>query len=203
MTLIKNFLYNGLTYKIDTGFVPIVVNNQTIRSKVKIPKVQWDISFGNVMNDLHNHIENMLFTNNNDLHVATHVFPELKLFKVTGGAFDFYTYRYTFEEEYYGADFYDVDNRKITFSTDGTYDTLDDSSLVITVADIGSVIIQNERFPHFVHYLSNSLKTKHVANKVFNTSSSVVEYFNPTDIADIVDTITYVGASDASDSGLL
>ncbi len=203
MAIIKNFLYNGLTYRINTGFVPIVVNNQTLRSKVKVPKVQWEINFGNVMNDLKNHIEDMLFTSLNDLYLAPHVFPALKLYKVTGGAFDFYTYRYNFEEEYYGSDFYDVTTRKITFTTDGSYDILDDSSLVVTIADIGTIELNNDRFPHFVHYLNDSLRSKHVANRVSSMSTSVVEYFDPTDIANISDTITYVGASYASDSGLL
>jgi len=203
MAVLKNFLYNGLAYKIDTGFVPIVVNNQTIRSKVTVPAVTWDIDFGNAFTDLKNHIETLLFNSVNDLYLATHVFPSLKLFKVTGGAEDFYTYRYLHEEEYYGADAYDVTNRKLLFTTDGTYDTITDGDLVITIADIGSITLTNKRFPHFVHYLSNSMRTNHVANNVFTTKASVVEYFDPTDIGDITDTVTYVGASDASDSGLL
>jgi len=203
MSVIKNFLYDGFTYKIDTGFIPIVVNNQTVRTKVKIPLITWKINFGNVKNDLHNHIENLLFNSLNDLYLATHIFPSLKLFKVTGGAQDFYTYRYLHEEEYYGSDFYDVTNRKMLFTTDGSYDTIIDGDLVITISEIGSVVLINKRFPHFVHYLNNSISVKHVTNTIFNTSASVVEYFDPTDIADIADTITYVGASNASDSGLL
>ena len=202
MAVIKNFLYNGLTYKVSTGFVPLVVNNQTVKSKTSVPLVTWDIDFGNVMNDLHNHIEELLFSNANDLYLATHVFPSLKLFKVTGGAQDFYTYRYAFEEDYYGVDFYDVTNRKMFFTTDGTYDSIIDGDLVITIADIGTTDILNNRFPHYVHYLDNSLKVSHVANKVFKASTTITEYFDPTDIADISDTITYVGASHASDSGL-
>ncbi len=89
------------------------------------------------------------------------------------------------------------------FTTDGTYDTITDGDLVITVADIGSVVLESKRFPHFVHYLDNSLTTKHVAHSIFNLRASVVEYFDPTVDTDITDTITYVGASNASDSGLL
>ena len=201
--VIKNFLYNKLAYKVDTGFVPIVVSNQTVRSKVKIPVIAWEIDFGNVKNDLHNQIEKMLFGSINDLYLATHVFPNLKLFKVTGGAEDFYTYRYLHEEEYYGTDFYDITNRKMLFTTDGSYDTITDGDLVITVADIGTVVLKNKSFPHFVHYMANSLSIQHIANTITTAKAAVVEFFDPTDIADIVDTVTYVGASDASDSGLL
>ena len=203
MAIIKNFLYDGLAYKVNTGFIPIVVNNQTIRSKVKVPMVTWNIDFGKVKNDLHNHIEDLLFGNINNLYLATHIFPSLKLFKVTGGAQDFYTYRYLFEEEYYGTDFYDITRRKMLFTTDGTYDTITYGDLVITVSEIGSVVIKNKRFPHFIHYLDNSISVKHVSNTIFELSATVTEFFDPTDIANITDTITYVGASDASDSGLL
>lgn len=203
MAVIKNFLYNGLAYRVDTGFVPIVVNNQTVRSKVKVPKVSWALDFGLVKNDLHNHIEALLFGNINDLYLATHTFPNLKLFKVTGGAEDFYTYRYLHEEVYYGIDYYDVTNRKMLFTTDGTYDTITDGDLIITIADIGTISLENKRFPHFVHYLDNSLRVKHEVNKVFRVNASVVEYFDPTVVGDIAGTVTYVGASNASDSGLL
>lgn len=203
MNIIKNFLYDGLTYKINTGFTPIVVNNQTMKVKVKVPNVQWRINFGNVKNDMHNFIDKILHTSDNDLFLATHIFPTLKLYKVTGGAVDFYTYRYLFEEEYYGASHFDVTTRKITFTNDGTYDILDNSSLTVKVSDIGNLEIGTDRFPHFVHYLSNSLGVKHVSNSVFDLTATVSEYFDPTSTTDITDTITYVGASNASDSGLL
>lgn len=203
MAIIKNFLYSSLDYTINTGVTPVIVNNEVIKSKIAVPRVIWNINFGLVKNDLHNWIENALFLDLNNLYLSIHVAPALKLFKVTGGAADFYTYRYLFEEAYYGSNYYDVTNRKLLFTTDGTYDYITDGNMIIAIASIGSIVVGTKSFPHYVHYIDKTLSSKHISQGVFELSSQLVEYFSPTIDSDISDTITYVGASDANNSGLL
>ena len=206
MAIIKNFLYDGLTYTITTGVAPVVINNEIIRPKVSLPFTRWDINFGLVKHDLANFIQNMIFTDINNLYLSTAVRPSVKLFKITGGTEDFYTYRYTYEETYYGSNFYDVTNRRLLFTTDGSYDYITDGDLKIPIASIGSFVLGLYRMPHYVHYTEGAFKTKHTTTGVFEVSCQFTEFFNPTNASVITgggETITYVGGSDASDSGVL
>jgi hypothetical protein len=206
MAVIKNFLYDSLSYMVTTGVSPVVVNNQVYLPKISMPTVQWSISFGNIKSDLANFIQNMIWEDVNNLYLASNVFPSMKLFKVTGGVSPFYTYRYTHEEVFYGGSYYDITNRKLSFTTDGTSDFITDGDLIITIASIGTISLENKRVPHYVHFTDGTFKLKHTAMGIVDTSAMFTEYFTPTLDTLITGTgqvITYVGRSNASDSGIL
>ena len=46
MAEIKKYLYNDLTFKIATGIVPVIVNNELVKTKQSIPQLTWNIDFG-------------------------------------------------------------------------------------------------------------------------------------------------------------
>lgn len=201
MAVIKNFLYDSLSYTITTGFNPVVVGNEAVTPKVGIPVVSWDIGFGVIQPDLANLIQDMLYESINDLYLASHTFPSVKLYKVTNGVDSFYTYVYTHEEAFYGSNKFDLINRRLAYTTDGTFDSISDGSLTIRLSDIGSIKLYNDRFLHFVHYMGQALKIKHVAVGLVDTSIQLHEFFHPSDTTGW--TITYVGRSNAYDSGIL
>lgn len=201
MAVIKNFLYDSLSYTITTGVNPVVVGNRVTHPKIGIPVVTWDINFGVIQPDLANLIQDMLFESINNLFLASHVFPAVKLYKATKGLDTFYTYVYVHEEAFYGPGKYDLINRRLSYTTDGAFDTITEGSLVVDLAKIGSVKLVNDRFIHFVHYMGQALKVKHIGVGLMDTSLQVNEFFHPSDLTGW--TVTYIGRSHAYDSGIL
>lgn len=201
MAIIKNFLYDSLSYTISTGVNPVVIGNTAVHPKIGIPVVAWDISFGVIQPDLANLIQEMLYESVNDLYLASHTFPAVKLYKASKGLDSFYTYVYAHEEKFYGSSKYDLVNRRLAYTTDGAFDTITDGSLVVNLANIGSVSLANDRFLHFVHYMGQALKIKHIAVGLVETSIQLHEFFHPSDLSGW--TVTYIGKSHAYDSGIL
>lgn len=195
MAEIKRYLYNGLSFKINTGVVPIVVNNTVIKSKQSAPQVVWDIDFGEISMGLKNAIEETIFLEPNNTFITSFVGPNFYIGKRVNPVGDVAEYylTYLFEYDYYGT----FVNRPLSYVVDGS-DHLIEGVIRIPIAQVEAtpnVVFEGATaLPRKLFYLGSDLDVKHNYSNVFGFSSKFTEIAPP-----LVYTGMYiVGESDAS-----
>lgn len=199
MGVIKNFLYNNLSFSINSGVGSVIVGNAIKSPKLSTPQVTWDVAFGIIKPDLFNLIQQELYGEDEPLWLLSFISPKVNLYKVTSGLEQFYTYVYAHEQYFFGTNAFDLIHRKISFTSDGTFDNLIGCSCRVPIAGITD--ITGMSLLHYVHPTSRDLRAKHIGVGLFDTSISLVELMEPSDLTGY--TITYKGTQNASDSGIL
>ena len=177
--IIERFLYNELSYTINTGKAPVVVNSEKVHNKVSVPFVNWEINFGVIDTEFKNFLEESLFLDSK-IELVTNICPAYRVIKEAGSLY----YIYKHELDFYGPEKLDL-NR-----------TLDASFLnVENFLDVPNKLLKNNlAYKHITLFLQDSFTVTHKASGLLECKCSLKEYFKPTSFI-----YTTEGASYASD----
>ena len=78
--ILERFLYEDLTYTINTGKSPVVVNSSKVHNKISVPFVNWEINLGMIDYEFKNFIEENLMASE-EVKLITSVCPSYRLVK--------------------------------------------------------------------------------------------------------------------------
>jgi len=178
--ILERFLYEELSYTINTGKSPVVVNSEKVHNKISVPFVNWEINFGVIDTEFKNFLEeNLLSSDSVDL--ITHICPAYRIIK--NNSQQFYIYKH--ELDYYGSD--KVDLRRLVDNSHTIAENFFDP--------VNLFLKPNLPLTHKVLFLQDSFQVTHKANGLLECRCVLKEYFKPTSL-----TYTVTGASYANDS---
>ncbi len=176
MAELKKYLYDGLSFKIETGVVPIIVNNSIIKSKQNVPQVVWSIDFGKVDMDLKNAIENSIFKEPDNTFINSYVGPSFYIGKRSSPTEYYLTY--VFEYEYYQT----FVNKPLSYIVDGS-DHLIEGSVRIPISqgsgDTPVSLTGAKSLPRKLFYVQADLDISHSFNNVFLMKAKFTELAAP------------------------
>lgn len=180
MAELKRYLYNDLSFKISTGIVPVIVNNEVVSSKQSVPSTIWTLDFGEVDMDLKNAIEETVLNEPNDTFINSFVGPNFligKRINPVGSVVEYYM-TYLFEYKYYGT----FVNKPLTYVVDGT-DHLIDGSIRIPIAQVEAtppvVITGAKSLYRKLFFVDTTLDISHSFNNIFNMKTKFTELAAP------------------------
>ena len=180
MAELKRYLYDGLSFKISTGIVPVIVNGTVVDSKQSVPQTVWNLDFGKVDMGLKNAIEDTMFLEPNDTFINSFVGPHYyigKRINPVGSAAEYYL-TYVFEYKYYNT----FVNKPLTYVIDGS-DHLIDGSIRIPISQVevdpiveitGATSIYRKLF-----YIDSTQDVNHEFNNIFNMKARFTEIAAP------------------------
>ena len=173
---IERFLYNELSYTINTGKFPLVVNSEKVHNKVSVPSVTWDINFGTVDTEFKNFLEEELFSSD-IIKLVSHVCPSYRIIKNNSQFF----YVYKHELDYYGSN--KIDLRRLVSGSILANDNF---------FDIANKQLKNNlAYEHITLFLQDSFTVTHKANGLLECKCSLKEYFKPTELNYTIEGISY------------
>ena len=169
MAEIKRYLYNSMSFKIATGYKPVVVNTEVINSKLAIPQVIWNIDFGKIDLAFKNAIEETIFLEPNNTTILSYIGPHFYIGKrtdVTSGLAEYYL-TYVFEYVYYST----FVNKPLSYVVDGTDHLIEDTLRIPISQAEGDTPVSFTGaipLPRKIFYLDSSLDFRHESNNIFN-----------------------------------
>ena len=180
MAELKRYLYDGLSFKISTGIVPVVVNGVVIDSKQSVPQVEWNLNFGKVDVGLKNAIEDTIMLDPNDTFINSFIGPHFyigKRINPVGDVAEYYL-TYAFEYKYYNT----FVNKPLSYVVDGS-DHLIDGGIRIPISQVdtdtpveitGAISIYRKLF-----YLASVQDVNHEFNNIFSMKAKFIELAAP------------------------
>ena len=194
MATIKRYLYDGLSFSIESGRSPVLVDNTLIHSKVSIPKVIWSIDFGSVDEPLKNAIEQTVFSEPNSTFIECAVGPSYVVGKyqpVFGSVKYFMTY--LFEYKYYNG-FVD---RELSYTVDGAYHVLENGLRVPDNQSPTSPMLvcpSRVEIKRKLFYMNSKTSIEHMANGIYKLRMNFTEAYRLLNLGNTF----LIGASDAN-----
>ena len=179
MTL-ERFLYEDLTYTINTGKSPVVVNSSKVHNKISVPFVNWEINLGMIDYEFKNFIEESLMSAD-EVKFITSICPAYRIVKNNSQ----YFYIYKHELDFYGSNF--VDLRRVVPASISSIDNFKDAP--------NKVLKNFIAYEHTTLFLQDALQVIHKANGLMECRINLKEYFKPTSLS-----YELIGSSYASDS---
>ena len=178
--IIERFLYDELSYTINTGKSPIVVNSEKVHNKINVPFVTWEINFGVIDTEFKNFLEENLFSTN-VVELVTNICPAYRIIQNQSQLF----YIYKHELDFYGESKFD--SRRLV-----------DASFVHqdNFFDITNKLLKNNMaYKHITLFLQDSFTVTHKANGLLECRCSLKEFFKPSNAV-----YTIRGSSYANDT---
>ena len=180
MAELKRYLYDGLSFKINTGIVPIIVNGLVISSKQSVPQLTWNIDFGKVDMDLKNAIEQTIFLEPDDTFITSYVGPSFYIAKRVNpiGSVTEYYLTYLFEYKYYST----FVNKPLAYVVDGADDLIEGSIRIPSDQGSGDtpiVISGAIPLPRKLFYVQEDLDISHSFNNIFIMKAKFSELAAP------------------------
>ena len=180
MAELKRYLYDGLSFKINTGIVPIIVNNTVINAKQSVPHVIWSLDFGKVDMGLKNSIDETIFLEPDDTFITSYVGPSFYIGKRVNpvGSVNEYYLTYLFEYKYYTT----FVNRPLTYIVDGSDDLIEGAIRIPSNQGSGDtpiVIAGAQPLPRKLFYTQEDLDIGHSFNNVFTMKAKFTELASP------------------------
>lgn len=179
MVMIDKYQYNGLIFKIDTGFKPVVVGTDVAMVKKSIPILTWTVSFKNINLAIKNKIEDTIFNNPNDLYINTQITPAFVIAKrldIYGVAEYYLTYK--FEHAYYNT----FVNKPLNYTDDGVNHNIEGGIVIPKDQDETMepiVLKDNYSLLKKVIFNKDSLKITHTASNIFDMTFTLLELASP------------------------
>ena len=179
MAELKRYLYDGLSYRIDTGVKPMIVRGSVVQTKQTVPRTTWEIDFGVVNHELKNAIEASVFNDPNDLYIRSYIGPGFMIGRFIDLSGNYYYYlTYWFEYQYYN----NFVIRPLEFTVDGT-DHLIEGQIRIpitwTTGDPVVIVSKPTEFKRKLFFTDTKLNVTHKANGTFSMKGSFVEQARP------------------------
>lgn len=183
MTILESYLYNDFGYKIETGRIPILVNDAIVYADKSIPRVIWEIDFGRVTTQLKNAIEEGIFLSYDELYFKSYVGPAYKIGKyidVLSGDISYYL-TYVFEYAYYNG----FVNKPLDYVIDGSDHIIADSIRIpIAQAETDApIVVDKAGLLRKLHFLSSDLKIVHKANDISTLKATFYEQASPLNVS--------------------
>lgn len=180
MAELKKYLYDGLSFKITSGIVPIIVNGSVVPSKQGVPKTEWSIDFGKVDMDLKNAIENTVLTDPDNTFINSFVGPSFYIGKRVNpvGSVNEYYLTYTFEYNYYTT----FVNKPLSYVVDGSDDLIEGVIRIPSAQGSGDTPITiggATELPRKLFYLETDLDINHLFNNTFSMKAKFTELAAP------------------------
>ncbi len=180
MAELKRYLYNDLSFKINTGIVPIIVNSTIVNSKQGVPNTVWSLDFGKVDMGLKNSIEATIFLEPDNTFITSFVGPSFYIGKRVNpvGPVNEYYLTYLFEYKYYGT----FVNRPLSFVVDGSDDLIEGVIRIPSNQSSGDTpitIIGAKPLPRKLFYVQENLEIGHSFNNVFTMKAKFTELASP------------------------
>ena len=192
MTTLQRYLYDGLAYTIETGKIPLVVDQTVVFSRNELPRTVWDVDFGKVTEQLKNAIETAIITDPNALFIESHIGPAYYISKRLDGATNQYFLTYIFEHDFYST----FVNKELSYVESGSNDILEGGIVIPNNMIDGNtpvVVPGNPYIKRKLTFLDTKLKIIHKYNGVYEMKVRFTEFAKPLPYSSMF----VVGVSDA------
>jgi hypothetical protein len=180
MAELKRYLYDGLKYKIITGTTPIIVNDQVVDTKQSIPKTIWTLKFGKVNPEIKDAIENIIFSDPNNIFISSPIGPSYYIGKKVDYVSQVASYfmTYVFEYKYHNT-FVD---KPISYTVEGTDHVLEGGIRIPANQgpnDPVVIIKGNVWTPRKLKFLDTKVLVQHEVYRLFNFDLDFTETAAP------------------------